>query len=205
MPIGTISQVASVAGLSIQSTVTRTEAGQIGHEVSLPAAKAGTLSTRTDANDGELTLGAAHGIEDDDVIDIFWIDADGVGQCAYGAVVGVVAGAAVPFTGAAGTALPIEDYAITASVVVVIDTDVDGDLIEIVVACATLLSHVAFRDATPTVLKAVTLPAAESWTWVSRQGITNPLTGNPVNDIRASNGDVTAASTLKIGVLYDSA
>jgi len=204
MPTGSIHQVASVGGLSIQSTVMRSESGQIGQEVSLPAAKAGTLSTRTNDTDGTLTLGAGHGIVDADVINIFWIDANGVGKCAYGAIVGTVAGNDVPFTGASGDALPAEDSDIRASKVVEIDTDFDGDLVKIIVACANHLSHIAFRDVTPTVLKAVTLPAGESWSWISDQGIANPLAGNPVNDIRASNGDVAAPSTLKVGVLYDS-
>ena len=72
-----------------------------------------------------------------------------------------------------------------------------------IVACATYRGHIAFRDATPTVLKEVELPAGESWAWVADQGIANPLAGNPVNDIKASNGDSSGPATLRIGVLYD--
>ena len=48
------------------------------------------------------------------------------------------------------------------------------------------------------------LTANEAWAWATGTEITNPLAGNPVNDIRASNGDASAAATLKLGVLYDS-
>jgi hypothetical protein len=204
MNTGTIQQTASVGGLSIQSNVTRLAEGQIGQSVALPVAVAGTLSTRGGDTAGTLTLGAGHGIVDADVINIFWVDVDGVYHCAYGATVGTVAGNDVPFTGASGDVLPTEDDAVTASVVVEIDTDFDGDLAEIIAAGSTKLAHIAFRSVTPTVLKAVLLLAAEGWSWISGQGITNPLTGDPVNDVLASNGDTTAEATLQIGVLYAS-
>jgi hypothetical protein len=53
-------------------------------------------------------------------------------------------------------------------------------------------------------LKAVTLLAGEIWSWFSGSGVTNPLSGNPVGSIKASNGDGAAAAALKIGVLYAS-
>ncbi len=47
MPIGTFANNVALAGISIQSSTTRTDSGQVSHEVTLPAAEAGTLSTRT--------------------------------------------------------------------------------------------------------------------------------------------------------------
>jgi len=204
MNYGTIQQTASVGGLSIQSTVNREAEGQIGQSIALPAAKTGTLSTRTSDTAGTLTLEADHGITDSDVINIFWLDADGVYHCAYGATVGTVDGNDVPFTGASGDVLPAEDDVITASEVVVIDVDFDGDLAEMLAAGCDKLSHIAFRNDTPTVLAAVMLLEREGWSWASDQGVANPLTGDRVNDVLASNGDATAAGTLQIGVLYDS-
>ena len=204
MNYGTIQQTASVGGLSIQSTVNREAEGQIGQSIALPAAKTGTLSTRTSDTAGTLTLEADHGITDSDVINIFWLDADGVYHCAYGATVGTVDGNDVPFTGASGDVLPTEDDVITASEVVVIDVDFDGDLAEMLAAGCDKLSHIAFRNDTPTVLAAVMLLEREGWSWASDQGVANPLTGDRVNDVLASNGDATAAGTLQIGVLYDS-
>jgi hypothetical protein len=48
------------------------------------------------------------------------------------------------------------------------------------------------------------LAAGEPWSWASDQGITNPLTGNAVAEVNASNGDSSAAGTIKIGALVDS-
>ena len=202
MPTGTISQNASVGGLSIQSTVTRTASSQIGHESApqLPAAKAGTLSTRTDDNTGVVTLAAGHGLEMGDVVDVYW---SGSGNYRYGMDVTAVDGNDVTVDGGAGANLPAQDTAVTVAEQVTIDTDFGGDLVKMIVACATYRGHIAFRDATPTVLKEVELPAGESWAWVADQGIANPLAGNPVNDIKASNGDSSGPATLRIGVLYD--
>ncbi|MBN2132867.1 MAG: hypothetical protein JW741_25435 [Sedimentisphaerales bacterium] len=205
MPTGTIQQVATVGGISAQSTVTRTASSQIGHESDpvLPVAKVGTLSTRTNDTDGTLTLEADHGITVGQLVDIFWIDVDGVSHCAYGATAGVIDVLNVPFTGASGDVLPAEGYAITASVPVTIDTDFDGDLLEMIIALATYLGHVTFCDVGDAVLAAVTLVPGEGWSWVSDQGIANPLTGNAVAYVLASNGSSAYVNTVKIGALYN--
>jgi hypothetical protein len=206
MSIATLSQSTTIGGVSIQSNTQRAASGQIGQETipALPAAKIGALTTRTSDTAGELTMVAGHGITDGQIIDIFWIDVDGVSHCAYGATVGTVATNAVPFTGAAGDVLPAEDYDITACVQTEIDCDFDGDLVEIIAVSSTLLSHVTFKKAVGTVIKAVILLANEGWFWVSDQGVANPLTGDSVGSIAVSNGASSAANTVKIGIAYDS-
>lgn len=204
MPTGTISENAGLAGLTIQSTIQRTGTGGIGHDPSLPAAKAGALSTRTSDTAGTLTLGAGHGITDGQVVNIFWTDVNGESHCAYGATVGTVAGNDVPFTGAAGDVLPAEGCAITVSVVVLIDTDVDGDLLKMIAAGSTLLTHMTFKREAGTVILPVLLLANEGWKWVKGQGIANPLTGDPVGKIAVSNGSVAAIAAFKVAYIYDS-
>jgi len=202
MPTGIISQNAAVGGLSIQSTVSRTASSQIGHETELPAASAGTLSTRTDDNTGIVTLAEGHGLEIGDVVDVYWGDAGG-STYRYGMDVTDVDGNDVTIDGGAGTNLPAQDTAVTVAEQVTLDTDFDGDLLEMIVASASRRSHVGFRDSVPTVLKEVELPAGEAWAWAADQGIANPLAGNPVNDLKASCGDSAGAATLKIGLLYE--
>ena len=72
MATATNNSYINVGGLTIQSTVTRTASGQISHDVTLPAGKAGTLTTRTDDNTGVATLGTGHGIVQNDVVDVYW-------------------------------------------------------------------------------------------------------------------------------------
>ena len=165
----------------------------------LPAAEAGTLSTRTSDTAGTATLGAAHGILTGDIVDIYW-----AGGVAYGATVGTVSGTSVPFTLASGDVLPAQDTAINMDTQTEINTDFDGDDMKMLAVVSTKRGHVHFQEEDGTDIKAQEMLAGEGWTWASDTGITNPLTGNPVGQVLVSNGDATGATTLKIGVLYDS-
>lgn len=205
MPTSTLSIVGSVGGISLQGTVSRSAEGQISQEVSLPAADAGTLTTRTSDTAGTLTMDSgSHDIETGDTIDIFWTDAQGNLKCAYGATVGTVVTTSVPFTGASGDVLPVVDSDVTADVQVVIDTDFDGDDVEIVDLQSSRQGRFEFFDSTPTSLHQAKLEAGEPWLWFSGMGYTNPLTGNPVDELVVTNASDSNPATFKLGVLYDS-
>jgi len=205
MPTSTINITGSVGGLTMQGVVSRTAEGQISHEVSLPAADAGELTTRTNDTDGELTMDDAnHGISTGDVIDIFWTDGSGNLKCAYGATVGTVSGQSVPFTGASGDALPTVNTDVTADVVVEVNTDFDGDDVEEIMVLSTRQGHFDFLDSTPASLHEALLEANQPWFWFSAMGYANPLTGNPVDKLRLANADANYSATVKLGVLYDS-
>lgn len=202
MPTGTVTQTISVAGISIAGTSSRTETGEIAHELNLPAGTAGTLSTRTNDTSGVLTLGEGHGVTVDDFVDVYW-----TGGVRYGMDVTAVNGNDVTVDGTTaggGDVLPDVDSEIVATPRVTIDTDFDGDLAEILAAVSTKRSHLEFRENDGTLVKAVELLAGEPWAWAKNIGYTNPLAGEPVGKIDASCGE-TAAATLKIAVLYDSA
>jgi hypothetical protein len=198
MPIGTISSNVSLAGISIQSLITREAEGQISHTVALAAGKAGTLTTRTDDNTGEATLGTGHGMAQNDVVDVYW--EDGV---RYGMVVGVVAGNVVPIDGGAGDNLPLADTALVVCKQTEINTDFDGDDAVMFAVHSTKRGHANFQDSGDASLEAVDLAANEVWWWAADTGESNPLSGNAVDKVLVSNG-TTEAATLKIGVLYES-
>ncbi len=204
MPDATARLTLSVGGITITGTATRTGEGQISQQVALDAADAGALSTRTSDTAGTLTMEeAGHGITTGAVIDIYWTDAAGDSQCAYGATVGTVSGTSVPFTGAAGTVLPAQATEVTAAVVKEVNTIFDGDNVQIIACSNTKLGNVRFLDSGPSVLFASILLANEPWSWVIDSGTANPLTGNPVNKVNISNG-AELPSTFKLGILYDS-
>lgn len=205
MATATLNLTLSVGGVTVQGTVVRTAEGQISQDVSLPAADIGTLSTRTNDTDGELTMTEGdHVINTGDVIDIFWTDGSDVERCAYGATVGTVNATAVPFTGASGDVLPTQDYAITADVLIDINVDFDGDDVEIIALQSTRQGHFDFQDVSNASLAEDQLKAGEPWFWAKDTGASNPLTGNPVDSLLATNGNGVNAATLKLGVLYDS-
>jgi len=202
--LGNLRIIFSASGLTVNTTFNREASGGIAQETVLEAAKAGTLSTRTNDTDGTLTLGAGHGITDSEVICIFWTDDDGVLQCAYGATVGTVAGTSVPFTGAAGTVLPAQDSEITCQVETPLDCDFDGDLVEMICANAVRNGMIRFLDSGPAVLKACTITAGEPLVWWDNSGFSRPITGNPVDSVVIANGDASNTNLVTLVGLYNS-
>lgn len=199
MATGTITSTANVGGVSASAQITRTANLQTTYDGSdLPAGKAGTLTTRTDDDTGVATLGAGHGITDTDTVDVFWS-----GGSRYGVDVTSVDGNAVSINVGSGDNLPAATTALVVTKQVTIDVDFDGDKVEMIVVSNSKRVHLDFQEGDGTSIKARDIPAGEGWSWVASQGITNPLTGNPVGKIQATSGEATAA-TLKIGVLYSS-
>jgi hypothetical protein len=133
MPTAKITSTLSIGGVSMYSSITRTEEGQIGQEVTLPKATAGTLSTRTDDDTGVVTLASGHGLRVSDVVDVYW-DAG----IRYGMDVTAVNGDDVSVNLGAGDVLPAQDTAVTVSKQVTVNTDFDGDDMVMIGALAVL-------------------------------------------------------------------
>lgn len=195
----TQTQSVSVGGISISGTVTRTADAQIGNVTTLPAAKSGTLSTRTSDTAGTLTLGSGHGITTGSTINIYWS-----GGVRYGVTVGTVSGTSVPFTSGNGDNLPIATTVITAATVVEIDIDVDGDLVQLLALSCNKKCHVDIQESDNSQIVGISLAANEPVVWIADLSIgANPLAGAVVAKIITANGE-TAEATLKIGMLYES-
>lgn len=187
-------------GDTISRAVTRTVEGANSRKVTLPAAKTGNLTTRTDDNTGTLTMDADHGIQTGDIIDIYW---DGGVQ--YNVVVGTVSVNSVPFDSGVGDNLPADESEITASVQVEVETAIDGDALDSIsvdfyqAGNGTGKGHVDFQESDSTSIAPLDLDAAGApLIWDITGGADNPFTGDPIAKAMASNGDSTAAATLKI-------
>lgn len=202
----TVKIVATLSGITVQPTIVRSAtAGLPPQTLAMAAGLAATLSTRTSDTAGTLTMASAeHGLTDADIISIFWTDANGAPQFAYGATVGVVDGTSVPFTGAAGTVLPEEASAVVADEEEEFDVDFDGDKVELLVAAGNRVCGVQFVDSGDAVLDAEVRAADEPYQYFKNLDASNPLTGNPVDAIRLANGDSSNALTWKMGGLYNS-
>jgi len=87
----------------------------------LVAAQTGTLTTRTDDDTGVATLSTGHGIETDDVCDVYF--AAGV---RYGMTASVSTNA-ITLDGGDGDALPTQDDPVTVVVQTPIEVNFDGD------------------------------------------------------------------------------
>ena len=195
---GQINTIAQLGGLSISGLITRTGDASLAHQIALPAGTSGTLTGRTDDDTGVATLEAGHGLQTGDVIDIYWSDGMRYGMDA------TVAVDAITIDGGAGDALPATTTVVVVTKQVQIDSDFDGDNVKMIVAKCDQRAHIDFQDSGSASLAAVELQADEQWYWVDDQGIANPLTGNPVDDIFASNADPDSAATLEVAAIYDS-
>lgn len=203
MATGTMNLTLSCGGITVQGSAVRIAEGQISQDVDLPAADDGELTTRASDTAGTLTMESGHGISTGNDIDIFWT-AGGVAKCARGATAGTVSSLSVPFTGASGDALPTLNSDVTADVRIEVDTVFDGDDVLMVVMKSTRKGHFDFQDSSDATLHQAKFTADEPWFWVSDTGVSNPLTGNPVDKLFLSNGDSANAATVNLGILYDS-
>ncbi|MGD8453659.1 MAG: hypothetical protein PVJ57_17745 [Phycisphaerae bacterium] len=198
MSTGTLQLTGHIAGIGLGGEAKRTADAHLGLDPTLPAAKSGTLSTRTSDTAGTLTLSTGHGFAEGDVVDIYW-----TGGCCYGAEVGVVVGNDVPFTGAAGDVLPPESATITVQEQQVHNIDFVGDLAVAIAAHCSQKSQLLFW-ANSSVVLAIPLAAGEPWFWLDGQTAANPLASETITHVTITQGG-TEAAMFRAGVLYDSA
>lgn len=196
-------------GVAIKGTITRTpDAALPGHEITLPVAKTGQLTTRTDDETGTLTMSADHGITTGAIIDIYWATG-----ARYGVTVGTVSVNSVPIgadNAGTGDVLPTNLTNITAAVQVAANTYIDGDNLSIIGVLleasegTTGKGHCDFQEVDNTSIVNLALVGGVPRVFDIAGGQANPFTGDPIFELKASNGSSTAAAVLKICGGYDS-
>ena len=102
-----------------------------------------------------------------------------------------------------GDNLPIATSALVVKKQQVVNMVFDPTALKVVRVMATVRGHIEWIDESDVSVMGQELIANEPWEWKSGQGITNPLTGDPIKEVRISNG-TTTAGTISIGVLHDS-
>jgi hypothetical protein len=174
----------------------------VGQVTALIAAQPGLKSTA-----GVDTMTTGHGIVATDIVDIQWTDpTDGSHKARRAVTVDTNTANAITFDetpAAVGDAYPANGTAVTVHKRINVDTDFDGDLLEMLAVKSTGRCVVDFRDVGGAVLLSQKLTADQAFTWVNGQGVANPLTGNPVDHLRVSSGQ-TAATTCTLGLIYRS-
>ena len=204
MPTGTITSVASVAGLSISSTMSRTSAESMAITDTLPIGYAGTLSTRTDNTNGEVTVLTGHGIATGEKFMIFHATTGLTYNCVAGTVEAPTSDTAIPFTLGVGDVLPTANTAVVVSEQIVHNIDFDFDDVAMVAAVSSVRSGIVFAEDDLTVLGGFELPASEPFQWASDTGITIPVTGNAVGVLIVAGGSTTTVGAFKFGAIIDS-
>ncbi len=201
-----INETVTMTGITAQArVVTLTADDVVASEVSVPAALPGTLTTRTDANTGVLTMTAGHGLTTGK-IDVFWATGSRHGMD------GTVTVNSIAIDGGAGDDLPDAATAITACAPTVQNVAFAGDDAVGALAYSDLGTPpntgdfdgwVVFTLTDGTVVasfRVTALVPSNSWDGVGVS--TNPFAGQAVTKVRFSHGN-TSARTMGAGVIYD--
>lgn len=196
---GTLTVTISIGGIAFSGKASRTGEGSIGQVVTLPAGKAGAISAS--GVDG-LTTG--HGIIGTDIIDIHWDDpSDGSHKCRRKVTVDSAAANAITFDNspaAEGDTLPAEDTAVVIAKQVTISQGFIANQLQLIGAVATERAVLDFRSSGASEL-AQKLVSKEGWAWAINQGVANPMSGDTIATMVASNGSTTAATLTVTGLL----
>lgn len=176
--------------------------GIIEVEDTLAAAKAGDLTTRTDDNTGTLTMDSGHGITTGSLLDVYW-----EGGCRRGMTVGTVATNSVPIDGGNGDNLPVVNTEITAMVPVVHNLLIDGDNVLGFAFYGQRRAAIDFLETASAYGFGVDVEEDNSdlsggYIWDSASGVTNPLAGLDVVEVRMSHGDSGASRTVRVAIVY---
>lgn len=84
-PIAKVSGVCQVGGIELGLNINRSGEGQEGWVIPMPAGVAGELTTRGGDAAGTITMpDALHGIVSEDIVAVFWTDANGLPCVMYG-------------------------------------------------------------------------------------------------------------------------
>jgi hypothetical protein len=190
---------ATVNGTAYPSITDDTADGIERVSPSVPAAKTGTLTTRTDANTGTLTMSSGHGFTDGVKVDVFWATGSRRNM-----TVGTVATNSVPVDGGSGDDLPAAATAITAMVPVAVDFTVTGNNVVLLSASAPVTGYVVFVESGPADIAAATykVGANDGANWTDAIGTTNPLASKTTTQVKFSHGE-TSAKTMTAVALYN--
>lgn len=185
----------NVAGKSISSVIERTQEDARGVTIDLVTGKAGTLSTRTDADTGILTVASGHGITDTDTVAVFW-----EGGSRYNVDVTATTATTISIDVGSGTDLPVATTAVVVSKQSIHNIAIVGDSLEVFAVGSRQRVSVEFWSASPASLLRYDIPTSEGRHWVKSTDVTNPLAGDTVATVRVANGS-TVSATLDIGIL----
>lgn len=196
----TNSDMCTVLGYQFPNRETVSADGSIIKTTSVAAAKTGTLTTRTDANTGELTMAASHGITTGARLDLYW---DGGSR--RGITVGTVATNAVPIDLGSGDDLPADETVITAMVPTEEAFTVSGSTVTAIALFSDVAGQIVFCASDETEIKAYSVGdvsgGAQSMIWTAGRDADNPVTGGAITKVYFSHGSSTETATMRAIVL----
>jgi hypothetical protein len=184
-----------VAGVAVNATINREDEMESIFQHPMPAAIAGTLSTRTDANTGILTVPSGHGITADDTVAVFW-----AGGSRFDVDVTAVTSTTISIDLGDGADLPVVTTPIVVGKESVHALPITGNqLAAFAIGCDNRVS-INFRDVSNASQLRYDIAAKEGRSWIIGTDVTNPLAGDVVTSIVVANGG-TSAAPISMGLL----
>jgi len=189
---GTLAIVGSIGGVSINKTISETGDhfnvygdGDAGENIALTAGQAASSWVKTDADTAACNLTEGHGYSTGKM-DVYW-----TGGMRYDVDVTVTVNA-LALDGGTG-----DDFPASASSDVIvcthqqINTAIDGDECQLLIMNSSKRGHVHFEDADGDTIADIELQSDQPYSWNQSNGVTNPITGDPITVCYASNGEAT--------------
>lgn len=195
-----------LGGIAMNSSVSRSAAGKIGHIVMLGGAVNGVISSSAvgPPPSWTVTLGE-HGFDVGDSVDVYWLDG-GERQSRHSLTVDAVDGNDIELVdddGAGGTTMPEDSTEVTVSPATTLDSDFAGGLIEMIGAIANRDALLGFHTSDHTRVLSIALTARELWFWSSGGTSENPIDGHEIDYIRISHSHPDDDG-FRLGLLYNS-
>jgi len=185
----------SIGGSTFNSVITKVDELEAVFTKTLPAGNVGTVTTRTDADTGILTVASGHGITDSDFVSVFW-----EGGHRYGVDVTATTATTISIDLGTGTDLPLVTVAIVVSKEETHSIAITGNQLIMFAIDSINKATINFRDGSNASLLFYHLLANEGRLWIKDIDVTNPLAGDVVASVIIANGG-TVALTLSIGML----
>jgi len=196
----TINTGLTIPGQAVSGSETQDVDGSINEQPSLPAAVAGSLTTRTSDTAGIITVvdGTAYAIGD--TVGVWWV----AGVAVTGDVTAQDA-TTVTIDSFTGDALPVQDTAIVLATLpetaIVNDKTVEGDSVVAmsVKAAAGGPLSVRFVDAVAAAIQTVSLLASGCWVGRDDNGTLDAFAGDVISEVEFYNFSLAIATGIWIG------
>jgi hypothetical protein len=191
----TIQDGVTAQGVTLSGSRSVSADAMINIDISVPAAKTGSLTARTDANTGSVTATTGHGITDGMLVDVYW-----AAGCRRGMTVGTVATNVIPLDGGSGDDLPSTSTVVTITQRTQVELLFAGNAAQVIAVSSAVRGQFSLQDVSAEQLGGV---VDKIYKWDVDSGVANPVTGDSLTQIFLSQGDSAAAHRMKVVVLYN--
>lgn len=194
---GRITITGAIGTQSYTTSADKESVGLEGVAQTVPVAKVGQLTTRTDNDTGVVTFVTGHGIITSDKVDLFWNLAGVPGSRRN--MTATVSGDLVTLDGGSGDNLPANLSAVTGMVPVSYAFSMTGS--DLVMLCVRSQGQgwIVFADGSAADISTAIyrFDAAGGFSWASELGTTSPFDSVTVGTVKLSHASSSVAVTMR--------